>query len=130
MAAMSHAELDVWFKAAAAVQLDTFSETITISAYVYKNATGTSYTNSTYYATSTHSQTWSLGYDTAVFNNDLDAGIGTGLVAESQDVAASVSNAVRSAVDKIEATVGNVSISALVCHNSCHTSCHSSRGRR
>jgi len=127
---MSHSELDVWFKNAAATQLNTFSKTMSITATVYKNATGTSYTNSTYTATKSHSRTFSLGKDPSVFNGDLASGIGAGLVATSQDVATSVSNAVRSTVDKIEATIGNVSFDAKVCHNSCHNNCHGNRGRR
>jgi len=138
MAAMSAADLDVWFKQQAATQLDTFSETITITATVWQEGVWDGL-NAGHYApgayrsgtnTKAYNKTWSLGYDTSVFNNDLDSGIGTGLVAESQGVANSVANAVRSAVDKIEATIGNVSFDAKVCHNSCHSNCHGSRGRR
>lgn len=127
MAAMSHSELDVWFKAAAATQLDTFAKTITISVNVYTQGTGG---NASGTGTYNYSKAWSLGYSTATFNNDLDSGLGTGLVAESQDVAASCTNAVRSAVDAIEGQLVNFSFSAYLCHTSCHTSCHSSRGRR
>jgi len=127
MAAMSHADLDVWFKAAAATQLDTFSKSITIAISVYTQGTGGS-TSGT--GTVNSAKSWSLGYSTATFNNDLDSGLGTGLVAESQDVAASCTNAVRSAVDAIEGQLVNFSINAQLCHTSCHTSCHSSRGRR
>ena len=126
MAAMSHADLDVWFKAAAATQLDTFSKSITIAISVYTQGTGANSGTGTVNST----KSWSLGYSTATFNNDLDSGIGTGLVAESQDVAASCTNAVRSAVDAIEGQLVNFSINAQLCHTSCHTSCHSSRGRR
>jgi hypothetical protein len=125
--AMSHADLDVWFKQQAATQLDTFSKTVTITANVYTQGTGGS-TSTTGSINNTIS--WSIGYETATFNNDLNSGIGYGLVAESQDVAASVANAVRSAVDRIEAIMGNKTINAYLCHNSCHSSCHSSRGRR
>jgi hypothetical protein len=124
---MDHAALDVWFKEQAATQLDTFDKTVTITANVYTQgnngfASGTGNIAATV--------NWSLGYETATFANDLAAGIGTGQIAKSQDVATSVSNAVRSAVDRIEAIMVDKSIAALLCHNSCHTSCHASRGRR
>jgi hypothetical protein len=124
---MDHAALDVWFKEQAATQLDTFDKTVTITANVYTQGTGGSVSGSGNVAATVN---WSLGYETATFDNDLDPGIGAGLIAESQDVAASVSNAVSSAVNRIEAIMVNKSISALLCHSSCHTSCHSSRGRR
>lgn len=127
MAAMSHAALDTWFKTNARDQLRTFDKTFNVSVSVYRqsnqNDAGT-YTHS-------HNQRWHLtGASETVFNNDLNSGIGSGQVAESQDVAASIANAVRSAVDAIEGQMANFSIDARICHNSCHSSCHGSRGRR
>ena len=127
MAAMSAADLDVWFKQQAGAQLRTFSKAITITHTVWVQSTSlTNYTvninkSVTYSGTSAPDST---------FNNDLDGGLGTGLVAESQDVADSVSNAVRSAVDYIEGRLTTATSASFICHNSCHASCHSSRGRR
>jgi hypothetical protein len=125
---MDHAALDVWFKEQAATQLDTFDKTVTITATVYLQGSGTNPPSAQ--GTVANTVNWSLGYETATFDSDLAAGIGAGQIAKSQDVATSVSNAVRSAVDRIEAIMVNKSITALLCHSSCHTSCHASRGRR
>ena len=125
--AMSHSELDTWFKQQAGAQLRTFSKAVSI-------------THSTYYSTSggdslsnqvrTNTYSASTAPD-STFNGDLDSGIGSGLVAEAADVTASIANGVRSAVDYIEGTVITAAKSAsFICHNSCHGSCHGSRGRR
>jgi len=127
MAAMSHSDLDVWFKDNARNQLRTFDKTINVSVSVYRQSNQND--AGTYYKS--HNQRYHLtAAASSVFNNDLVAGMGTGQVASSQDVASSISNAVRSAVDAIEGSMANFSIDARICHNSCHSSCHSSRGRR
>ncbi len=135
---MTASELDTWLKEQAATKLDTFSKTITITATVWTQGTwdglvsghtvpGAFGSAST---TSAQNQTFSHGYDESVFNGDLSSEIGTGLVADADDVTASIANTVQSTVDAIESVIGDVSFNAQVCHNSCHTSCHTSRGRR
>lgn len=136
---MNASQLDAWFKSSAAAQLDTFNKTISFTATVYKKAEwdglNSGHRDPGAYGSATTTSVGSRNYyigagQDSVFSGDLASGIGAGQVAKSQDVATSVSNAVKSAVDKIEATLGNTSFSATVCHNSCHSNCHGSRGRR
>lgn len=125
---MTHTELDTWLKDNARDQLRTFSKTITITATVWTQGTGSGESSSSSSATSPN---WNLASAaSSVFTGDLDAGIGSQLIADADDVAASIVNTVRSAVDEIELAIGDVSWNAQVCHGSCHTSCHTSRGRR
>jgi len=124
---MTASQLDTWLKDNARDQLRTFNKTITITATVWTQGTGADSGTST----SATSPNWNLASAaSSVFTGDLDSGIGSQLIADADDVAASIVNTVRSAVDSIEGAIGNVSWNAQVCHSSCHTSCHSSRGRR
>jgi hypothetical protein len=124
---MTASQLDTWLKDNARDQLRTFNKTITITATVWTQGTGADSGTST----SATSPNWNLtSAASSVFTGDLDSGIGSGLIADADDVAASIVNTVRSAVDEIEGAIGNVSWNAQVCHSSCHTNCHTSRGRR
>ena len=125
---MTASELDTWLKDNARDQLRTFDKTVTVTATVYTQGTGGSVSGT---GTVAVNQSWNhSAVASSVFTGDLDAGIGSGLVADADDVAASIVNTVRSAVDAIEGQIGNFAINAQLCHSSCHTSCHSSRGRR
>jgi hypothetical protein len=124
---MTASQLDTWLKDNAVNQLQTFDKTITCTASVYRQSSTND--SGTYYGSGT-ARFHQTGASSSVFNGDMDGGIGTGLLIESNDIASSIVNTVRSAVDAIEGSIGDFTIDARVCHNSCHSSCHSSRGRR
>ena len=135
---MSASELDTWFKDAARDKLKTLSVSMNITKINYTSATDYSHGVNTHIHVDPATVTTSISsvpFDmssatSAIYDNDLATGIGSGLVADADDVAASIANAVASTVTAIESTLASYSHTITVCHNSCHTNCHASRGRR
>lgn len=135
----TYAQLNSSMQSKAGAQLRTFDKTINIAITSWVRVYGFDSTYGTwmivngygYYGVTNHGHRFEyVNANNTLFNNYVDGGINSGQLMYAQDIVDTIEQNVRRAVDLMESTIGNFSVTVAPCHASCHSSCHTSRGRR